>query len=169
MTGVLLLTPSATQGGPRPFADLACHPVPRLRAPGIGVQAFGLLRLRPHPPRCARHLLLKEKALGTAGSFAFPLRGRWHSEAVTDEVLWPQGPAQPGAPVGCRHQRISTHKAGGRRGNRRSREFRTPEREGHSATERGVSRGSSPWTRSLGTFSGARESTSPAGARTGKD
>ena len=62
----------------------------------------------------------------------------------------------------------ATHKAGGRRGKLGNRESGTPEREARSATERGVSRGPSPWTRSLGTFSGARESTSPAGARTGK-
>ena len=70
-------------------------------------------------------------------------------------------------PGGCNSQSIRMQKPGGRRGNWRSRESRTPEREGRSVTERGVSRGSAPWTRSLGTFSGARESTSPAGARTG--
>ena len=66
--------------------------------------------------------------------------------------------------LGRRHPIIRTQEARGRRGNRRNREFRTPEREARSATERGVSRGFSPWTRSLGTFSGARESTPPVGA-----
>ena len=69
--------------------------------------------------------------------------------------------------LGRRHQSIRTQEAGGHRGKLRSRGSRTPEREGRTPTERGVSRGPSPWTRSLGTFSGARESTSPAGARTG--
>ena len=48
------------------------------------------------------------------------------------------------------------HKAAGRRGKLRSRGSRTPEREARSVTERGVSRGHSPWTRSLGTFKEAR-------------
>ena len=69
--------------------------------------------------------------------------------------------------MGWNSQSIRMHKPGGRRGNQRNRGFRTPERKERSPTERGVHRGSSPWTRSLGTFSGARESTSPAGARTG--
>ena len=71
-------------------------------------------------------------------------------------------------PGGCDSRSIRTQEAGGRRGKLGNRGFRTPEREERSATERGVSRGPSPWTRSLGTFSGARESTSPAGTRPGK-
>src|SRR5699024_546338 len=63
-------------------------------------------------------------------------------------------------PGGCDSRSIRTQEAGGRRGKLGNRGFRTPEREERSATERGVSRGPSPWTRSLGTFSGARESTS---------
>ena len=58
-------------------------------------------------------------------------------------------------------------KPGGRRGKLCNRESRTPEREERSPTERGASRGPSPWTRSLGTFSGARESASSAGTRPG--
>ena len=72
--------------------------------------------------------------------------------------------AAPGVPVGWDSRSIRMQEPGGRRGNRRSRGSRTPEREGRTSTERGVSRGSSPWTRSLGTFSGARESTPPVGA-----
>ena len=83
-----------------------------------------------------------------AWPFAFPLRGRWHSEAVTDEVrTTPHGPAQPGAPMGWNSQSIRTHKPGGRRGNRRNRGFRTPEREERSPTERGVHRGFAPYVR----------------------
>ena len=81
-----------------------------------GCSSLWALRLRPHPPRCARHLLLKEKAFGTAGSFAFPLRGRWHSEAVTDEVLWPHGPTQPGAypgPQAPKHTDAEARRASG--------------------------------------------------------
>ena len=71
-------------------------------------------------------------------------------------------------PDGClRPPSLCRHKAGGRRWNRRTIVFRTPESYRRTPTERGVSRGPSPWTRSLGTFSGVRESTSPAGARTG--
>ena len=66
--------------------------------------------------------------------------------------------------LGRRHQSVGTQKPGGRRGKLRNRESRTPEREECTPTERGVSRGPSPWTRSLGTFSGARESTPPVGA-----
>ena len=129
MTGAHLLTLPATQGGPRPFAQLTCHPVSRLWAPAFGVQACGSAPLTAQAPKCL---------------------------------------AAPGGPVGCRHQRISTHKAAGRRGNRRNRGFRTPEREGRSATERGVHRGSAPYAHSLGTFSCERESTSSAGTRPGK-
>ena len=45
--------------------------------------------------------------------------------------------------------------------------FRAPESYRRTLTERGLSRGSSPWTHSLGTFSGVRESTSSAGTRPG--
>ena len=75
--------------------------------------------------------------------------------------------AAPGAPVGWDSRSIRMHKPGGRRGNRRNRGFRTPEREGRSATERGVHRGFAPYAHSLGTFSCARESTSSAGTRPG--
>ena len=66
--------------------------------------------------------------------------------------------------LGRRGQSIRTQEAAGRRWNRRSREFRTPEREVRSPTEGGLSWGFSPWTRYLGTFSGERESTPPVGA-----
>ena len=125
MPGVRLLTLPATHGGPRPFAQLTCHPVPRLWAPTLGVQAWGSAPLTAQAPKC---------------------------------------PANLGAPWGRRDQSVGTQEAGGRRGNWRNLESRTPEREGRTPTERGVSRGSSPWTRSLGTFSGARESTPPVGA-----
>ena len=120
-----MLTLPATQGGPRPFADLPCNLLRRLWAPGAGVQACG-----PAP--------------------------------LTAQGL--KYPARPGAPVGWDSRSIRMQKPGGRRGKLCSRESRTPEREARSATERGVSRGPSPWTRSLGTFSGARESTPPVGA-----
>ena len=50
--GAHLLTPSATHGGPRPFADLICHPISRLRAPNLGVQACGSAPLTAQAPEC---------------------------------------------------------------------------------------------------------------------
>ena len=52
LTGVLLPTLPATHGGPRPFAQLTCYPVPRLWAPGAGVQACGPVPLTAHTPKC---------------------------------------------------------------------------------------------------------------------
>ena len=52
LTGAHLLTPSATHGGPRPFAQVTCSSVPRLRAPGAGVQACGSALLTAHTPKC---------------------------------------------------------------------------------------------------------------------
>ena len=63
--------------------------------------------------------------------------------------------------------KASLRKARGRRREQRTVLSRTPESRAGTPTERGVSRGSSPWTPSLGTFSGARESTSSAGTRPG--
>ena len=67
-------------------------------------------------------------------------------------------------PGGCDSRSIRTQEPGGRRWNRRSRESRTPGREERTPTERGVHRGVAPYAPSLGTFSGARESTPPVGA-----
>ena len=47
----------------------------------------------------------------------------------------PKCPAIPGAPVGRRYQSVRTQEAGGRRGNRRSRESRPPESERGTATD----------------------------------
>ena len=47
----------------------------------------------------------------------------------------PEGPAIPGAPMGCNSRSISMHKAAGRRGNRRSRGSRTPESEVGTSTD----------------------------------
>ena len=99
-TGVRLLTLPATHGGPRPFADLICFSRPPPMGAWSWCSSLRPLRLTPHPPRCARHLLLKEKAFGMAGYSAFPLRGRWHSEAVTDEVRRTQGPRPARRPGG---------------------------------------------------------------------
>ena len=138
MTGAHLLTLPAMPGGPRPFADLICFSRPPPMGAWSWCSSLRPLRLTPHPPRCARHLLLKEKAFGMAGYSAFPLRGRWHSEAVTDEVrTTPQGPARPGAPMGCNSPSIRMQEPGGRRGKPGNRGSRTPEREERTPTERG--------------------------------
>ena len=50
-TGVLLLTLPATHGGPRPFAQVTCHPVPRLWAPALGVQACEPAPLTAQAPK----------------------------------------------------------------------------------------------------------------------
>ena len=57
LTGVRLLTPPATHGGPRPFADLPYNLLRRLWAPTLGVQACGPASLTAHyaeGPRPAR-------------------------------------------------------------------------------------------------------------------
>ncbi len=71
-------------------------------------------------------------------------------------------------PTGCmRLPSLCRHQAGGRQRNPAHRRKLPPESCRCTLTERGVSRGSSPWTRSLGTFSGAREGISSAGTRPG--
>ena len=49
ISGAHLLTPPATPGGPRPFAQLTCNLLRRLWAPALGVQACG------PAPLTARH------------------------------------------------------------------------------------------------------------------
>ena len=82
--------------------------------------------------------------------------------------LGPSGPAPRQVPKGVGKTPESQSVQGRRppRGAAQCR-VRTPESCAGTSAEWGVSRGLSPWTRSLGTFSGVRESTSPAGARTG--
>ena len=71
-------------------------------------------------------------------------------------------------PTGCmRLPSLCRHQAGGRQRNPAHRRKLPTESCRCTLTERGVSRGSSPWTRSLGTFSGAREGISSAGTRPG--
>ena len=68
-------------------------------------------------------------------------------------------------PMGC----ASLSKAGWKKGiarqrHRRTVMSRTPERRAGTSAEQGGHRGVAPYARSLGTFSGARESTPPVGA-----
>ena len=159
----------APLGGLRPGAAKPAALLRRLWAPGAGVQACGTAPLTAHTPKC----IAIPGALVAASSISFA-SADGESSSTPLRLLSPQKPLRwvfAGAPFprarrpgGCRCRSIRMQEAGGRRGNRRNRESRTPEREERSATERGVSRGFSPWTRSLGTFSGARESTPPVGA-----
>ena len=69
--------------------------------------------------------------------------------------------------MGCTVWQVWWHKAGGRRGKHPRRRPCAPESCRRTLTKPGVSRGCAPWTRSLGTFTGVRESTSSAGTRPG--
>ena len=53
-------------------------------------------------PLCGCHLPLKGKAYCT-GPKAFPFRGRWHGEAVSDEVVSPTQKTAPERGQSKRH------------------------------------------------------------------
>ena len=126
LSGVRLLTLSATPGGPRPFAQLTCNLLRRLWAPDLGVQACG------PAPLTARHARGPHQAR----------RVSWAAGTKAYGCTSPEGAEGTGAAAG--HARRKERDA--------------------PRLNRGVHRGFAPYARSLGTFSGARESTPPVGA-----
>ena len=126
ISGAHLLTPPATPGGPRPFAQLTCNLLRRLWAPDLGVQACG------PAPLTARHARGPHQAR----------RVSWAAGTKAYGCTSPEGAEGTGAAAG--HARRKERDA--------------------PRLNRGVHRGFAPYARSLGTFSGARESTPPVGA-----